>query len=420
MNITIKPTRTVGGEISAPSSKAQTHRALFAALLTKGSTTIIHPLECDDTKATERAITALGARISGSTMLYVSSDGTLNQPPGIIDCGESGVTMRFVIPILSLLGNATVLTANESLIRRPIEPLANALKQLNVLLSIDERVVTVSGGPADGGSVSIRGDVSSQFISGLLIAGVMMKRGIKLDIISPLESRDYVLLTIETLRSHGVDINVSRDLSLFEIPGGQHLKPTTHEISGDYSSASYHLSAAAITRSSLTVSNLSQALEPDSVIVDLLSRMGVRTTVNRDRVIVEGGRLSATDVDIRECPDLGPILAVLACYAQGTTRITGAQRLRYKESDRLASMRSELVSLGGKVEETKDGLILTGPIDLRGGVAQAHNDHRIAMALSIAALGAKDEITIKGAECVRKSYPSFFEDLRSLGVKVVG
>ena len=420
MNITIKPSGGVGGEVRAPSSKAQTHRALFGALLARGSTTIIHPLECDDTKATERAITALGARLSGSTVLSVSCDGTLNQPTGILDCGESGVTMRFVIPILGLLGDSASVTANESLIRRPIEPLADALKQLNVSLRIGERVVTVSGGPADGGTVSVRGNVSSQFISGLLFAGVMMKRGIRLEIISQLESRNYVLLTIEALRRHGVDINVSRDLSLFEIPRGQQLKPAIHEISGDYSSASYHMCAAAITRSSLTVSNLSQKLEPDSFIVDLLSRMGVRTIANKDSVIVEGGRLNANDVDIRECPDLGPILAVLACYARGTTRITGARRLRYKESDRLASMRAELISLGGKVEETEDGLALKGPIDLSGGVVQAHNDHRIAMALSIAALRAKDDVTIQGAECVKKSYPTFFEDLRSIGVKLVG
>jgi len=351
----------------------------------------------------------------------VSSNGVLKRPSGIIDCGESGVTMRFVIPMLSLLGDENVLKVEESLLRRPIKPLADALKQLNVSLNINDHVITVSGGPAEGGTVTVRGDVSSQFISGLLLAGTLMKKGIKLEVNSPLESRNYVLLTIETLRSHGVNINVSRDFSVFEIPSGQEPKPARHEISGDYSSASYHLCAAAITGSSLTVRNLSQTLEPDSVIVDLLARMGARTIVNRNSVIMNGRRLRATDVDIRECPDLGPIIAVLACYAEGgTTRITGARRLRYKESDRLASMRSELVSLGGEVVETEDGLVLSGPIALRGGIAQTHNDHRIAMALSIAALGAKDEITIHGAECVNKSYPRFFEDLRSIGVKVVG
>jgi len=327
--------------------------------------------------------------------------------------------MRFVIPILSLIGDETILKAEERLMQRPIEPLADALKQLNVSVSVKDRKVTVSGGPAEGGTVTVRGDVSSQFISGLLLAGTLMKKGIKLEVVTPLESRNYVLLTIEALRRHGVNVNVNREFSLFNVPGGQKPKPTTHEISGDYSSASYHLCAAAITRSSLTVSNLSQTLEPDSVIINLLSQMGVKTNVNGNSVIVDGGKLKATNVDIRECPDLGPILAVLACYADGTTRITGARRLRYKESDRLASMRSELVSMGGEVIETEDGLVLSGPAILTGGIAQSHNDHRIAMALSIAALGANKEVRIQGAECVKKSYPSFFEDLRSIGVQVV-
>ena len=417
------PTRVVAGQVTAPSSKAQTHRALFTALLAKGSTRIIHPLQCDDTEATERAIVALGARVSGSAIRTVSSDATLKPPPGIIDCGESGVTMRFVIPLLSLVGTETVLKVEESLIRRPIEPLADALNQLNVSLRINGRVITVNGGPPEGGTVTVRGDVSSQFISGLLLAGTLMKKGIKLEVVSRLESRNYVLLTIETLQRHGVNVRVSRDFSLLEVPGGQKLVPATHEISGDYSSASYHLCAAAITRSRLTVNNLSQTLEPDSVIIDILSKMGARTIVNGNSVIVDGGKLKGVDVDIRECPDLGPIIAVLACYADGETRIIGARRLRFKESDRLASMRSELFSLGGnqlKVSETEDGLMLSGPIALKGGIAQAHNDHRIAMALSIAALGAKNETSIRGAECVKKSYPNFFEDLRSIGVGIVG
>jgi 3-phosphoshikimate 1-carboxyvinyltransferase len=421
LNITISPTRAIAGELTAPPSKAQTHRALFTALLARGSTTIIHPLQCDDTKATEKAVMALGARSKlGSGILTVSSNGALQRPRGIIDCGESGVTMRFVIPILSLLEDEAVLTAEESLIRRPIEPLAEALKQLNVSLRIKGRKITVSGGPAEGGTVTVRGDVSSQFISGLLLAGTLMRKGIKLEVVSPLESRKYVLMTIETLRRHGVNVNVSRDFSLFELPGGQKPKPTTHEISGDYSSASYLLCAAAITGSSLTVKNLSQTLEPDSIIVNILSQMGVGISVVEDRVIVDGGKLKAIDVDIRECPDLGPIMAAIACYAVGETRITGARRLRYKESDRLASMRSELLSLGGEVIEAENGLTLKGPIALNGGIVQTHNDHRIAMALAIAALGAKNEITIQGAECVNKSYPNFFEDLRSIGVEVVG
>jgi len=420
LNIGIMPTRSIAGHIAAPSSKAQTHRAFFTALLAKGSTKIINPLRCDDTEATKRAVTALGARISGSTIQVVSSFGILNPPLHTIDCGESGVTMRFMIPILSLTGTEAELKVKESLIRRPIEPLADALEQLNVSLTLKDHMIKVGGGPPEGGTVTVRGDVSSQFISGLLLAGTLMRKGIKLEVISPLESRNYVLLTIETLQRHGVHVNVNRNLSHFEVLGGQKPLPTTHRISGDYSSASYHLSAAAITKSPLTITNLRQTLEPDSVIIHLLSRMGVRTVANRDNVIVHGGKLKAMNVDIRECPDLGPIIAVLGCYAEGKTRITGARRLRYKESDRLASMRSELVSLGADVTETEDGLTLNGPVKLKGGTAQSHNDHRIAMALSVAALGAEGEIVIEGAECINKSYPNFFEDLRSIGVEVVG
>jgi 3-phosphoshikimate 1-carboxyvinyltransferase len=420
MNIRIMPTSSVAGQVAAPPSKAQTHRAFFAALLAKGSTRIVNPLRCDDTDATKRAVTALGAKISGSTTKVVSSHGILKRPRGIINCGESGVTMRFVIPLLTLTGTDVELKAKASLMRRPIEPLIEALEQLNSTLVVKNDSIGVSGGPPEGGTVRIRGDVSSQFISGLLLAGTLMKKGISLEVISPLESRNYVLLTIETLQRHGVHVNVSRVFSRFKVLGGQKPLPTTHRISGDYSSAAFHLSAAAITRSSLTVNNLAQTLEPDSVIIDLLSRMGVKTTVGRNRVTVHGGKLEAADVDIRECPDLGPIIAVLGCYADGKTMITGARRLRYKESDRLASVKSELESLGADVEETKDGLTLRGPVMLKGGTVQAHKDHRIAMALSVAALGAEREIVIEGAECVSKSYPDFFEDLRSIGVEVVG
>jgi 3-phosphoshikimate 1-carboxyvinyltransferase len=420
MNVRIMPTANVTGPVAAPPSKAQTHRAFFAALLPRGSTRVVNPLRCDDTDATKRSVKALGAKISGSTTQVVSSHGTLKPPRGIINCGESGVTMRFVIPLLTLIGTDVELKAEASLMRRPIEPLAEALEQLHSSLVVKDRTIRVCGDSPEGGTVKLRGDISSQFISGLLLSGTLMKKGINLEVTSPLESRNYVLLTIEILRRHGVHVNVSQGFSGFKVLGGQKPLPTMHKISGDYSSAAFHLSAAAITRSPLTVNNLAQTLEPDSVIVDFLSRMGVKTTVDRNSVTVHGGKLMAADVDIRECPDLGPIIAVLGCYADGKTTIKGARRLRYKESDRLASMRTELDSLGADVLETDDGLTVEGPVMLKGGTVHTHNDHRIAMALSVAALGAEREIVIEGAECVNKSYPDFFGDLRSIGVEVVG
>jgi 3-phosphoshikimate 1-carboxyvinyltransferase len=361
----------------------------------------------------------MGAKVSGSSVQTVESNGIPQVPRKVINCGESGVTLRFVVPILALSGTAARLTARNSLLRRPIEPLANALKQIDVELVVKNGVIELTGSPQDGGTVSISGDVSSQFVSGLLFSGFLMKNGLTLKLTSRLESRNYVLLTVEILRRHGAKIIMNRSLTKFQVLSGQLLLPTTHRISGDFSSASYFLSAAAITGSTLTVDNLQQTIEPDAVFVEILERMGIMTRVNENEVIVQRGKLTATDVDVSECPDLGPIIAVLACFAEGKTTITGARRLRYKESDRLSSIRSELFSLGADITETEDGLILNGPVNLRGGTVKSHNDHRIAMALSIAALRGREEIVIEGVECVNKSYPRFFDDYRSLGVEAI-
>ncbi len=180
------------------------------------------------------------------------------------------------------------------------------------------------------------------------------------------------------------------------------------------------MSAAAVTGSKLLVRGLQQIDgEPDSAVVELLTKMGVRAHFQPEGVLLNGGSLKSVDLDISDCPDLGPVMAVLGCFAEGQTRIIGGKRLRYKESDRLGAVVSELGALGGAIKETEDGLIISGPCSLRGGTVSSHGDHRIAMALSVAAIGARDPITITEAECVNKSYPAFFHDLRSLGVEAI-
>lgn len=422
MNVTVIPNRALSGEISAPSSKAQTHRALVAGLLTDGTTKITHPLSCDDTEATANAVSILGAKIIRDAWNWtVQSSGNPSRPVREILCGESGVTLRFMIPIVSLTGGKAVVRAREGLIRRPLEPLAKAMEQLGVKLIHGDDLVKIEGGPPKGGTVRIRGDVSSQFISGLLFAGPLMKDGLRLELTSPLESRHYVTLTIETMKQHGIKVQSNREMSHFEILPTQRYCPAVHPISGDYSSAAFTLSAAAITNSKVLVRNLSRTkAEPDAVLVQILSLMGAEATVVEDGVFVHGGRLKAIDINIRDSPDLGPVAAVLGCYAEGETRINGAARLRYKESDRLAAITSELSSLGASINETDDGLLTRGPSSLNGGTVRSHGDHRIAMALSVAALGANGNVVIEGAECVSKSYPDFFDDLRSLGVEIVG
>ncbi len=422
MNVTITPKRVLEGEITAPPSKAHTHRGLFAGLLSRGVTKIENPLPCADTEATASAISSLGASVEREERAWtVQSNGSPRARANEIDCGESGVTLRFTIPIASLTGARIRLSGRESLMRRPVEPLAEAMNQLGVKVFADWDAVRVEGGPPKGGRVRIRGDVSSQFISGLILAAPMMGEGLQVQLTSPLESRSYVSLTIECMKRHGIEVKSNDDTSLFEITSGQRYRPAVHHVPGDYSSAAFTMSAAAITGSNLLIRGLPQEnSEPDSVVVEILSKMGVGTRYVTEGVLVEGGRLTGIDVDLRDCPDLGPVIAVLGCYADGETRISGAGRLRYKESDRLDAVTSELRSLGADIEETEDGLIASGPCSLKAGIVHSHGDHRIAMALSVAALGAKDQVVIKGAECVSKSYPNFFHDLRSLGVEVVG
>jgi len=420
LNVTVTPKSVLIGEIWAPPSKAHTHRALFAGLLSRGVTTIMNPLSCDDTEATTAAISSLGAKLErGPNVWAVHGNGRPTALRKEIQCGESGVTLRFTIPIASLTGEKIKFSGQEGLMGRPIGPLAEAMKQLGVDVEESRNGVVVEGGPPKGGRVSIPGDVSSQFISGLLLAAPLMEGELNLELTSPLESKSYVSLTIDVMKRHGVEVSSNGKMSTFSVPL-QLYKPVVHKVSGDFSSAAFAMSAAAITDSKLLIRGLSRdSHEPDSVMVGILSRMGVEARSLPEGVLVEGARLTGISVDLRDCPDLGPIVAVLGCYAKGRTQITGAGRLRYKESNRLEAIASELGALGADIEETEDGLIMFGPCPLEAGIVDSHDDHRIAMALSIAAIRAKDQVVIKHAECVNKSYPTFFNDLRSLGVEIV-
>jgi len=419
LNVLVNPTRSLSGIVRAPPSKAQTHRALYAGLLSRGTTVIHNPLVSDDTKASLNAVSAFGARVRFERESWkLESDGVPHQPAGRVECGESGVTLRFTIPIASLVGVDVSLSGSARLLQRPLQPLVEAMKQLGVGINAGEEV-TVKAACVKGGSVRIPGDVSSQFISGLLFAGPLMEEGLDVIVTSSLESRGYVALTIETMRQHGVTVRTDGGMSLFQVAPHQKYRSVDHTIPGDYSSAAFLMSAAAVTDSRITITGLSQTgSDPDSAFLEILTKMGVRTSFSSDGLHVEGRGLKASKVNISSCPDLGPVTAVLGVFADGKTEITGAERLRYKESDRLAAIASELRRLGAEVEETDGGLVVSGPSTLRGGIVESHGDHRIAMALAVTALNATDSVTIRNAQSVNKSYPTFFDDIRSLGVEV--
>jgi len=425
-DVIVKPTMKLSGKICAPPSKSYTQRMLIAAALANGTSKISNPLKSEDTEATLRAITAFGAEVkTANNCLTIKGVLPLKGAKEPIDCGESGATLRFMIPVAALADGSSVLVFRGSLERRPVEPLLASLKDLGAKAhtgKVDGKdAVFMVGGGVAGGKTAIPGDVSSQFISGLMFACPMAKKTTEITLTSPLESADYVKMTQAVLSKHGISIGIIDNRII--IPPSQAYKPTDSKVPGDFSSSAFLLAAAAITNSKVQVSNLDyEGVQGDKAILAILKRMGVDGKVCQNSVEIDGsgGLLAAVDVDAKNIPDLVPASTVLACYAKGTSRIFGAHRLRLKESDRLSALHSELIKMGAQIEIDGDGLTVKGGCRLHGAVIDPHNDHRIAMACTVAALGAQGETTIQNAECVRKSYPQFFTHLKQIGADIVG
>ena len=419
--VIIKERERLKGEVHAPSSKSYTHRSIIASSLSDGRSRIVSPLFSDDTVATIRACSALGADIQRRgedlTILGTSKFKPLKHT---IDCGDSASTIRFLTPIAAIAHGKIVLTGNIGLRKRPIGPLMDALSQLGVrCFSTGEfPPVTILNGGIRGGKASLVGNISSQFVTGLLFACPMAERDTEIELTTSLESKPYVRLTLDVIRKHGITVNVSNDFRNFQIPKKQRYMPENHVVPGDFSSAAFLLAAAAITDSHIIVKNLSLN-QPDDEIVGILRKMGVNLNIGKCSIEVLGGELRGVDVDARDIPDLVPVCAVLGCFSKGVTRIYNAKRLRIKESNRLRSLTSELGKMGADIIETEDGLTIKGLNKLRGTRINPYGDHRIAMACSVAALRARGKTEILQAECVNKSYPTFFEDLKKLEVNVL-
>jgi len=399
---------------------------LIAALLSNGTSEILSPLMSDDTEATLRAVEAFGAEVELEEKCWrVKGAEQLKAPRNPINCGESGTTLRFMIPVAALASGSSTFILGPSLERRPIAPLLQSLQQLGAKFDLQLKkgnsFIRIHGGGIRGGKTTIRGDISSQFVSGLLFACPRAEEDAEITIATPLESRSYVQMTVEVISKHGIDVSTSDDFTQIKIPSNQSYNPCDHKVPGDFSSAALLLAAAAITRSKVKLRNLDfYSIQGDRVILDVLKEMGSKVNVSEELVEIEGEKLEAIDVDARDIPDLVPVCAALACYAKGTSKLYNAGRLRYKESDRLNSLYTELKKMGAEIIIEEDRLIVRGPCTMHGAIIDPHNDHRIAMACAVAALGAVGETKIKNSECVNKSYPRFFDDLRLLGANVVG
>ncbi len=424
MDVTVENTDHLEGVVSAPPSKAYTHRMLIAASLSNGTSKIFNPLLSDDTQATLEAVKALGAETELHENYWtIHGQETLKTPDQPIDCRESGSTLRFMIPVAALAPGHSTFLFGASFERRPVAPLLESLKELGVESTIQRNnsSVMVRGGGIRGGKTSIRGDISSQFISGLLFACPKANEDTEIAVTTKLESKGYVEMTFEVLVEHGLEGAVNPELSCLWIPANQSYRPCDHTVPGDFSSAAFLLAAAAVTSSRVTVKNLEyQTAQGDRAIVSILEEMGAAVKIRDNSVEVDGGQLVGVDIDAKDIPDLVPVCAVLACYAEGRSEIYNAKRLRYKESDRLDSISTELKKMGADIIVNEDGLTINGSSGLHGATIDPHNDHRIAMACAVAALGAVGETKIQNVECINKSYPQFFSDLRVLGANVVG
>jgi len=424
-DVIVRKTEKLMGEIEAPASKSYTHRMLVAALLSNGMSRITKPLISEDTLATLHAIESLGAQVEKYHDVWrVKGRFPLKTSERPIDCRESGATLRFMVPIAALAPGNTTFVMKPSLGRRPITPLLQSLGQLGVKTfykADGAPTITVQGGGIRGGKATLHGDISSQFISGLLFACPLVEGDTEIHVIPPVESKSYIEMTIEILSKHAIRVSRSEDFSYIYVPGKQAYKPFDHIVPGDFSSAAYILAAAAITRSRVRIRNLDPTtMQGDKAILEILNQAGLKVTLSDGLVEVEGGISQAIEVDASNIPDLVPACAAIACYASGVSRIYNAKRLRYKESDRLTSLHMELKKMGADIVVEEDNLIIKGPCNMHGANIDPHNDHRIAMACAAAALGAKGETRIIDAECVRKSYPTFFRDLSLLGANIIG
>ena len=427
MDITIPQSR-VAGRVRAPPSKSYTHRAILAAGYSDEAT-VVDPLVSADTRATMRAVDAFGGTVDrGDDAVVVAGfDGRPAVPDDVIDCENSGTTTRLVTACGALADGLSVLTGDDSLRSRPQGPLLDAIRQLGGRAESTRgngQAPLVVGGAIEGGTVSIPGDVSSQYITALLLAGAVTESGIEIELETELKSAPYVDITLEVLADFGVD--TGRTAEGFQVEGGQSYHPTGGEyaVPGDFSSMSYLLAAGAVAAAdgeAVIVEGARPSAQGDSAIVEVLDSMGASVAWDRDagEITVPRASLSGTTVDVGDTPDLLPTIAAVGAVADGDTVIENCEHVRYKETDRVSAMAEELSKLGASVTEAQDRLTIHGgESDLTGTRVDGRHDHRIVMSLAVAGLVADGETVVEGAEHVDVSFPDFFDALSSLGVDI--
>lgn len=416
MDIRITP-RKLTGSIPAIPSKSHAHRLILASALSGADVKLRPGAISRDIAATLSCVREMGARVEQSAGLIRIGEIDRKLTSVRLNADESGSTARFLLPIAAALYENAELIGSGSLLARPFSELTCALRSHGVFVSSDTLPITTRGRLLHG-RFEIAGNISSQFITGLLFALPLLLGDSEIVLTAPPESRGYVEMTLRALRLYGITVEQTK--RGFIVPGNQKYSAPKAPVSceGDWSNAAVWL-AAGVLGERVSVSGLDvSSAQGDREIITLLNRFGAETTWANDTFTARPAALRAIEIDARDIPDLVPILAVSACAADGVTVIRGAERLRIKESDRLEAIKSVLNGLGGDVKVTPDGLLIHGVGRLRGGSVSGHGDHRIVMAASLASVISDGAVTIHGAEAVSKSYPGFFDDLCLLGGSV--
>jgi len=421
LRVRIKGPQALHGKVKAPGSKAYTHRALMASLLSPGKTVIHGALLCDDTQRTLEGIQRLGAKVLVRKTRTISSG--VRRPTTsnrLIDCGESGATLRLLTAIASTSLKTVRLSGSQRLANRPLEPLVKAINALGAsahAISDTRGLEVLVKGPLRGGEVTVRGDISSQFISGLLFAAPLASRDVTINMEGALESRPYVNMSIDVLKKHGISIEESD--GKFMVPAPQKFIPAFHQVPGDFSSAAFLIAATGAAGDEVTISGLGPyAFEPDSAILKIAPEIGLEVQQNGNSLRIGKREIDGFQFDASNNPDLVPPLETIGCFADGSSEIRGVKRLVYKESNRLRTLPTELVKMGAKIHVEDDMIKIEGNRALVGSTFDSHSDHRVAMACAAASIGANGESIIHNSEVVSKSYPEYFHDLARLGVEL--
>lgn len=417
MELIVETSSEINGEIKAPPSKSYTHRAIIISSLAKGVSNIYNPLIADDTVSSLKACESFGTNITSfdNNWCVKGNNGVLRTPNDIINLGNSGTTLRIMTSVAGLAKDYSIFTGDNSLKTRPMQYLLNALKPLGVKAissKNDGKPPIIVKGGFNGGKTSIKGDISSQFISSILIAAPYAKNTTELYVVGEFVSKPYVDMTRDIMQKFGVETKYDSKENKFIIEPSNYIAKD-YTVEGDFSSASYPIAATAILGGELTIRNLfKDSKQGDKFILDIISQMGVEVITKKNLVIIKSnGQLDGIDVDLSNSPDLLPTMAALGSLANGYTNITGVEHARFKETDRIMTCAKELKKLSVDVTENPDGLTIKGGV--KSGIVKSHNDHRLVMALSL--IGLKTGIKICDAESYSVSFPDYPKVMSNLG-----